>query len=207
MYRLPPMPVATKTIEFQLTEWRRPFRAVGWSNLAQFPLAVGFAGFLAIGALAALSVPPRLAVPLGVGLTVACLAAIMAIDFRKHPAGTLKLQDGRILFSAWAGRTWNVPVEDVRVSYFKMDGGPVLKIILKGAPSILVHQARVTVSLEAIQAALLAQLGGSRNAEPRPATTRETFILYGQLVRSRWPVLVATVALCALMVWLSSRLH
>lgn len=168
------------------------------------PFAAVFAAAIAFGALAKIGVPPHFAVGGGVVLAIAGLAAVLAHDLRRHPAGTLRIEEGQIQCDAWAGTTWNVPIENVRVV---RHGGvlPVLAVHFSRGPTLYVHQARLGVSLAEVEAAIFEHLGVPAGTEPRAATTGETFRAYGTIVRRRWWVIAVALAVFALMSWVAAR--
>lgn len=168
------------------------------------PIIAVFVAMIAIGALMKLGAPPHLALAGGILLAIGGLGAILARDLRRHPAGTLRLEDGRLACDAWAGVTWDVPIENVRVV---RRGGvlPVLAVHFARGPTLYVHEARLDVPLAEVEAAILEHMGVSPGTDRRRATTRETVGAYGQIARRRWWVIPAAVALFALMSWIAAK--
>jgi len=186
--------------EFPVAAWRRPVDGRSLVSLAMVGLACGP---VATGLAAAAGVPVRFAIALGVAATLSFVALPIYFDHRLRPAGVLRLESGRLFFSACPGRPVDLPLADVR--RLAVQPG-VIVLFFRGAPRLGIHAPRVR-SLDEVHAALRRHLAAAGLLERAEASARTLATAQRRLALAHhWlGLLYVALALVGLVVWLATR--
>ncbi|AKF03744.1 hypothetical protein [Sandaracinus amylolyticus] len=196
---------------FTLATFRRPL-APALGNLVAATFGLLVAGFVAAYPLIVLvGLAPWLAIAISESVAIAALVAIAWSDHAPQPAGSIRIEEGRLRFDAWRRAPVDVPITDVQKAMILQHGDArhdVLVVSLASQPKLLVHAPRLEpgATLEDVLLAIddaLQSAGAApdvRAASQRAAqaeTKRQRFVALAGVV------LVAAMILRALAVMLT----
>ena len=149
------MPDVGQPVEFQLLAWRRPIRygLLLWIAVMMW--------FMATGGLALLHVGRVLAIVGGTSFAVGVIAWAIHKDHRELPAGSLRLEPGKLTFTAWLGGPIELRPSEVRDLYDNPIIGGLMIRRKAGRPSVIIDPARLSVPLATVKAAVAAWISGA----------------------------------------------
>lgn len=189
--------MGSDSTELQLAEWRRPIQ---WGNTIQLVLIIApvFGLFIAAALRKGLGIELPWNLVLGIGMALLGSGGILLGDHRRMPAGSLRLEPGKLLFTGWGRGTWDVSTDRLTI----IDGNSdVLVLHFRDAPPIRLHQARLSVPLSEVRAAIL-QHAGLRLADSSRATVVRAMVrVYAARLRQSLPVLFVILAILGLARW------
>jgi hypothetical protein len=108
--------------------------------------------------------------PATAAITLGACFYIIWNDFRRRPAGELKIGSGRLVFTAWTGQPIDISLRDVKKKvFFNFPNGraSIMAIYVRGWPrKILVHGERLDpgVSLREVDEALTSSIAAMGTA-------------------------------------------